>query len=260
GLLCGKDHFASVSSDDAEWVVERLAWHKSLECAAHVNDWSVQKCPLLERVFRECCVQNALRVDRYRRQIEVLFPLFQTADIRFMPYKGPFWGIQMYPEFNWRHVGDIDLLMPQDDARKCGEILKREGYIPEIMGTSEDNDFAQRGAITYHPGPNLPGNVWVQVHWQLLSSPRFVSRSFVTLEDFFRDTHRASWRHCDFKTTDSTMMLLYMLLHATCQHQFDLFVLILDTVRLLQNSSIDWIRLQQLVAERDCAIPVYYGL
>ncbi len=260
GMLCARDTFSVVGPSAADWMVERLRWHKVIAYAAHLNDWQAPKITALEKAFRDCCIQSLVSVERYRRQVETLFIWLEKENIRFIPYKGPFWSELLYPHYGWRHVGDIDLLMSRDDAWRLGMQLKKQGFVPDVMGKSEEEDFAERGAMTYLPGRNLSGKVPVQAHWQLLSAPRFVDCGYILPEDFLQDTRRASWGKVEFDTPKSTIILFYLLLHATCQHQFDRFVQVLDITQLLHSGQIDWVHLQHLAITRRCSVAVCAGL
>jgi hypothetical protein len=261
GLLSFEDNFDVVRPEHADWICERLFWHKVMPLAASINDPGKTKCQLLEKVFRKVLMENKIREEYYFKQASKLFQDLSDASIDFIPYKGPFWGKQIYPEYSWRHIGDIDLLMTRENARTVSGMLQEEGYLPDIVGISEADDFEKRGELTLFPGPFLSNQVPVQLHWELLPSPRFIKSRYLLPDDFFRDTSPEEWKGIMFRTPRHEVQFLYHVLHATCQHQFLRFSHTLAMVHFLSTfPQMDWDRLFRLAEKRNSLKPLYHAL
>jgi len=261
GMMRREDRFHLVQEKDAAWIRERLHWHKLMPLAASLHDPRRQKCPTLNAAFQEMLLQNLSREQHYLEQVKDVFSLFEGNGIPCIPYKGPFWGGQIYPQYSWRHIGDIDLLMSKESARAAAALLKRRGYLAEVLGETEEDDFRNRGELTCHPARPMKHRVPVQLHWELLPAPRFLKRHFMSPDDFVAGATVAEWRSIRFPLPPAEIRLLYYLLHATCQHQFNRFVLIADMALFIgKHPGLDWRRLLDLAKERGCLVPLHYGL
>jgi hypothetical protein len=261
GLIAFEDRFELVPPDLAEWICERLAWHKLLPLAAAISDPSKPKDKKLDSIFQHVLLKNAIREKHYEKQVRKVFPIFKDAAIHFMPYKGPFWGQQLYPEYAWRHIGDIDLLLPIDDARRASAILQDMGFIPDLMTDSEDQDFAQRGALTLLSDPSKTNEFPMQLHWELMPSPRFLKRQYIPSHYFFIDTSTARWRGIAFEVPRPEVQFIYYILHATCQHQFMRFVHIMVMAHFINKfEKLKWALVRELAEKQGALVPLYYGL
>jgi len=261
GMLRFEDNFDKVTQAHAGWISERLFWHKLMPLAAALNDPQKEKCPVLTEVFLKVQFQNKIREDDYFKQVSLLFERFSHAKIEFIPYKGPFWGRQLYPEYSWRHIGDIDLLMSREKARDVSAMLQEEGFVPDIVGESESDDFHRRGELTLFPGPSLKNHFPIQLHWELLPSPRFIGSRYLLPEDFFNSTVQADWRGVPFNLPGPEVQFLYHVLHATCQHQFLRFSHILTMAHFLAKyPGMDLNSLFRLAEKRHALPPLHYAL
>jgi hypothetical protein len=256
-----EDRFHLVQEDDAAWICERLRWHKLMPLAASLSDRGQPKCAMLNAAFHEMLIQNLAQEQHYFNQVKAVFALFENKGIRFTPYKGPFWGGQVYPQYTWRHIGDIDLMMRVAGARAAATILKEQGYRLEVLGETVEDDLRTRGELTCHPDPAMKHLVPVQLHWELMPAPRFLKRHYITPDDFAADSTTAEWKSIRFSLPTPESRLLYHVLHATCQHQFNRFVLIMEMALFIRkHPGLDWNRLFDLAVARGCLVPLHYGL
>jgi len=261
GMMQLEDRFNCVADRDSSWVLERLNWHKLLPLAAAISNPEIFKPDILKYAFEKIQLQNLAREQNYYIQVKQLFADFTAHKINFTPYKGPFWGTLIYPEYSWRHIGDIDLLMTSNDARLALEILTKTDYFPEIMGDTVDDDFAVRGELTCHPKIKMTQLVPVQLHWELMPAPRFLKKHYILPEDFQDQTQVCEWRKIKFSVPSAEIRFLYYVLHATCQHQFYRLVLLVDmAIFLNKNNQFDWSRLFLLAKDRGCLTSLHYAL
>ncbi len=167
-MLQFQDGLDAVEPRHADWICQRLAWHKILPLAAALNDPSKPKCPQLESVFQHVLLKNTVRAKHYEIQVRAMFHMLRQAAIDFTPYKGPFWSQPIYPDYAWRHIGDIDLMLDIAHARKASALLQAAGWVPDIVGVSEEEDFRLRGELTLFPDPKatrrLKKRILVQDH------------------------------------------------------------------------------------------------
>jgi len=261
GLLLNEDHFDIVASADASWICRRLAWHKLLPLAAALNDSGKPKCATIEQIFKTTTLENLAKEEFYRLQVARIFNAFDKASIEYMPFKGPFWGNQLYAEYYWRHIGDIDILFSKDEARTAGSILLKMGYIPHTLDGSIERDFETRGELAFFPDSRHPNEVPIELHWDLMPSPRFLKKKYLFNEDFNQDVTRSQWKGFEYDLPRPEVQFLYYILHATCQHQFMRFVHITNLVHFVQKfPRLNWQRIFKLAESRRALTPLYYGL
>ena len=256
-----QDRFDAVAPRQADWICERLAWHKILPLAAALSDPGKPKCPRLESIFKNLLLKNTIRAKHYERQVKHLFLMLRQASIDFVPYKGPFWSQTIYPDYSWRHIGDIDLMLGIDDAHKASAMLQAAGWVPDIVGLSEEEDFRLRGELTLFPDPKTNNQFPVQLHWDPLPSPRFVRKKYMPADLFKTGAEQATWQGIDYLIPCPEIQFFYHLLHATCQHQFLRFAHLLTPIHfLIKFPNLDWDFFQKLTHTRQTSTPVYYGL
>lgn len=260
GILNNEDRFHQVPSEHAKWICERLAWHKLLPLAASLEDPRKSKCDRIAQTFRATTLKNLAREEYYHVQISQIFKKLDQADIAYMPFKGPFWGCQLYPAYHWRHIGDIDILLSKPAAKRAADILSTMGYRPDLLEGSLDREFATRGELALVPLSGKTNAVPVELHWDLMPSPRFLRKQFLYNSDFTQETMSGQWRDATFDLPAPEVQLIYHLLHATCQHQFMRFVHVCNIVHFLQkHPQLDWDKISRMVKLRQAAAPIHYG-
>jgi len=260
GLILLQDRFSAVGPDDAEWIIDRIRYHKLLPLAAGLNLPANEKCSAIQKTFEKASMEAFVRIAHYERQVRELFQVFADAAIIFVPYKGPFWGQFIYPDVTWRHMSDIDIFMSKEDARKASKILQKKGFRPDIVKGSEAKDFAHRGELTLFPKPGSKYRFPVQLHWALLPSHRFVNIGFLESGDFMSRSTKAEWKGNVYPLPPLEVQFLYYILHATCQHQFNRFVNVTTPAHFITQTPLDWDSVFALARKRRCLVPLYYGL
>lgn len=261
GLLRREDCFEVVPDQHAGWICERLAWHKVLPLAAAMQDPGRKKCGAIARTFQAVMLKNLAREEFYYHQITELFEVLKQTGVDFIPFKGPFWAMQLYEDYHWRHIGDIDILMAKADAERAAKRLIAIGYHPDILEDSLEEEFASRGELALLPGNERPCGVPVELHWDLMPSPRFMRKQYMVSSDFTETTIKSQWRNIQFQLPIPEIQLFYYLLHAACQHQFARFVHVTNIVHFLERfPQLNWKRIHSLALERRALAPIHYGL
>lgn len=261
GLTLFEDRFDTVEPEDASWICERLAWHKVFPLAAALSDPFTHKCDELQNHFNRVIIDNMVRERSYEKQVHFLFQFLRDNNVDFIPYKGPFWCRSLYPDYLWRHIGDIDLMMDIDHARKASALLQARGYRPDIMEESEENDFVMRGELTLFPNSSVKNEFPVQLHWNPLPSPRFLKKQFMPVELFNYGSSPSVWKGIRFSVPRLEIQFFYYILHATCQHQFLRFSHLIAPIHLLIKSApLDWKLIYELTLRQEVQTPFFYGM
>ena len=258
GLLAYEDCFDTVPQDFAPWVCERLAWHKVLPLAAAVSDGMKPKCTGIKEIFHAVTLKNLLREEAYRRQAETVFKALAAAGIHFVPFKGPFWMGRLYGAYHWRHIGDMDLFLNKRDIPHAACVLAGMGYAAHTLEGSIQEDLIRRGELAFFPGAGLPGAVPVELHWDLMPSPRFLRKRYISAEDLTGTRQTAQWQGLRYPLPRPEIQLFYYMLHAACQHQFMRFVHLMLLVHFIESyPDLDWDWFLDLVISRKAQAPVY---
>ena len=71
-----------------------------------------------------------------------LLNLFRENGIRALPLKGPVLAATTYGNVSLRHFGDLDILISSDDFLAAKDLLRQQGYQPEIdLTASEERKY-----------------------------------------------------------------------------------------------------------------------
>ncbi len=73
-------------------------------------------------------------------EAEALKKAFIDNGIDFMPIKG-FPVCALYPEPDYRYMGDLDYLLREKDLKKAGDIVKSMGYEPYVVGKVHHDEY-----------------------------------------------------------------------------------------------------------------------
>ncbi|MDY6863145.1 MAG: nucleotidyltransferase family protein [Thermodesulfobacteriota bacterium] len=73
-------------------------------------------------------ILNYFHNTRIIQELEFLYPLFVKEDISFTPLKGGALILTVYNDIAHRPMGDIDLLVNEEDIERTHDILQGEGY------------------------------------------------------------------------------------------------------------------------------------
>ncbi len=84
--------------------------------------------------------------------------------------KGPVLADSVYPDPALRPFSDLDLLVRPADRLRADALLRELGHRRVADEHSWDFDIAYDGATVYE----TPGGVRIDLHWSLLTEPRFV--------------------------------------------------------------------------------------
>ena len=104
------------------------------------------------------------------RELGLILRRCAADGIEVMVLKGPVLAERVYPDPALRPFSDLDLLVRPADRFRTDEVLRALGHRRVADEHSWDFDVAYDGATLYE----TPGSVRVDLHWALLTEPRFV--------------------------------------------------------------------------------------
>ena len=134
---------------------------------AHAGLLSDDEWAEAEQHLRDSTRRNLLLAGELVRLLEI----FQEKGIAVAPYKGPVLAAELYGNLALRPFCDLDVLIDRRDLARAEEILRAEGYAPEIsLSESEREDWLKENCELNFNG--VDGLCHVELHWEILP-PRF---------------------------------------------------------------------------------------
>jgi hypothetical protein len=110
--------------------------------------------------------QNAIRNIQMTQHLLKVIDLFEKADIRSMPFKGPVLAVQAYGDLSMRSFGDLDILINIDDFSSAYTILIENGFLPEPLA---DSPLKKKLLIRLEKEQKFfYQNMVIEVHWNIL--------------------------------------------------------------------------------------------
>jgi len=123
------------------------------------------------KVFKASVEEKALML-RGIREFILLSEAFQSADIRFIPLKGPILSYRLYGDVTYRHFRDFDILIEKSSVDNAVKMLLAQGYNPDLVLWPSDirrqNQLMKHGNQISFSHPER--KVTVELHWRLLQA------------------------------------------------------------------------------------------
>jgi hypothetical protein len=189
--------------------------------------------------------------------VQILRRLEETG-IRVVPLKGPVLAATLYGDLTLRDFGDLDILIPPEQAWQARDVLIAAGYRPHAPATPIHAAIDFRSPREHHFAlTSLDGRVIVEVHWRL-AQPCYA---------FPLDSDRL-WR-CLVRVPLATTTvagfppeeLLLILCQHGAKHAWNQLKFICDVAELLRAQlDLNWDRFRQRVRTIGCERMVDVGL
>ncbi len=199
--------------------------------------------------LRRIYLQSAARAVRMHHELGKALGVLRQANIPVIALKGAHLAEHVYRNIALRPMGDVDVLVHEDDLMRVEAALLGIGYVPTDCHrqTAEDNcDF----------GYGLPNKeLFVEVHWNFLPS---TYRFKIDLDGQWERSRHAVIAGVEVSVLCPEDLLLYLCLH-TSKHLFEMGLKplydIAETIRHF-GKEIDWrqvLRRGEQSGEAKCA-------
>jgi len=193
--------------------------------------------------LRRAYLVNAARNLRLHHEMGKIVSGLRQGEIPVIVLKGMFLADVVYDNIALRGIGDIDLLVPQDELTRSGEVLTALGY---HSSRSFSVDINVDLAIAKHlPSFVKPNMAWVDIHWSVTNPGQ---RYSIDVAALWERAEPATVAGVDVLTLSAEDLLLHLCLHASYQHQFALglppFCDIAATIRHYDDD-MDWAQVRQ---------------
>lgn len=169
-----------------------------------------------------------------------LLKLFQDAEIRALPFKGPVLAVAAYGNPSLRHFGDLDILMPREDILKAKDILVSQGYHAKLdLTASEEASYLR----SHHDYKFIRANdrVVVEIQWGVTQWSFAFPLDFDDVWERREEVSLAGVTTLNLSSEDS---LLILCVHGA-KHRWEQLRWICDIAELIitHRQRIDWERL-----------------
>lgn len=204
--------------------------------------------------LRQGHLDNAARNLRLYGHLGKILQLLRGNDVPVIALKGAYLAERVYAHRALRYLGDLDLLVRNDDLTKVDALLLGMGCIPmlanRIVGP-DNNEF-----VYEMPRRDLS----VEIHWSILP-PQFPFP--IDTEGQWRRARPAVLAGVETLVFCPEDLLLHLCLHAGCTHGFEpglrLFCDIREILRH-HEGDLDWTLVRRLIREWGIGKSVYLTL
>ncbi|MGE0822336.1 MAG: nucleotidyltransferase family protein [Candidatus Binatia bacterium] len=203
---------------------------------------------------------NAARNHRLYRVIGEIMKAFEREGIAAMGLKDLQLAREVYPELGLRPMGDIDILVYQEDYDKVARCMQELGFAPLPHA---DIPFTRKYSVGHH-FRRAADNVWIDLQWDIMQREWDVYREGNSRFDIAR-----LWAGAIPLTIDDYCilvpkpedMLFHLCLHLE-GHQYCEFVLFCDIAEFLHyyQDSLNWDAFVHMTKAYQAESSVYYVL
>lgn len=187
----------------------------------------------LQRDCRAIATDNLLKLHHYQQVDQLL----TDNGIRHMPLKGVYLAANQYPERGLRSIGDLDILVRNEDALTTIHLLESQGYQPNQKHTryqqhDERSMLADLHEISLFKPFFNGSNFDIDLHWGVV----FLNKDYKTFTLDELDAQPAL-------STEWQVVLLVT--HHGGTNIWQLIYFVNDLYFLLKDKSVDWSWLMQ---------------
>jgi hypothetical protein len=191
------------------------------------------------------------------RELVRLLDAFEREAVPVIPLKGPPLAETLYPHPALRPSSDLDLLIRPESLMRVDGLLQRLGYRRRADDHSWSFDVAYDRATLYEG----PGGIHVDLHWSLVSDPRFAWNEAAGLSVFERAVKMplGPGRALGLCPED---LLLYLAVHLAVHHGLAGLLWYWDLARLLGRYAdrLDWETVVARAGQWRVSTALYFAL
>jgi hypothetical protein len=220
---------------DIDWVylLQTATWHKTMPLLYwSLNSTYPEAVPKdILTTLRDYFYANATRNLFQSRELLKLLDLLQSNKIRVIPYKGVMLTASIYGDLALRHIGDLDILVHEQDFQKTKALLIEKGYQPQLQLHWE------------HHFVNIDGTISVDLHRVIAPSYLSFPLDFESLRLRLEPIFFAGTTMYTIQPEDLLLILCVQWGKDCCEGRERLSQLC-DVAQLLHvHQSLDWVRL-----------------
>ncbi len=178
--------------------------------------------------FKSARLQSQVRALRNLSHLQSIAGLFSGMEIPFLGIKGLPLALRLFGDVAKRHVGDIDLWVPEGKVEDVHELLVTSGHIAKTGYAELSPHFrAKYREKKFHVGyTHSSTGISVEIHWRLGSTHELFP---LTFEDAYSRHRVVSTGSIDIPTPDDADHLLFLYIHAA-RHLWERLFWLVDIV------------------------------
>ena len=168
-----------------------------------------------------------------------LMKLFEENSIDAIAFKGPTLSQMAYGDITLRQYADLDILIDEKDLQKSINLLSSTSYtIDEV----EYQNIMKNQSI-FHDISLYKYDINFELHWRLLSDEFKTDIDHINIKE---NLHEVVISNYKFKSFENEILILYLAIHGA-KHNWERVEWLLDIVKIIQNHTIDWQRIIELM-------------
>lgn len=164
---------------------------------------------------------------------------FKTTNISAIPYKGPLLAQLAYGDITLRQYVDLDILVEENQLRQAINILKQNDYIVD----EEEYKYIMKNKSIFHDISLYKNNIHIELHWKLFSDEFKTDIENIQIKE---NLSQVSISNHTLESFENEILILYLTVHGA-KHRWERIEWLLDIVKIVQNQTINWDRLLELM-------------
>ncbi|UTB33121.1 MAG: nucleotidyltransferase family protein [Methanobacterium sp. ERen5] len=185
----------------------------------------------LESYFHENLRINLM----YFGHLLKIMELFDSKNIKSIPYKGPILALNTYGNLSLREFVDLDIFVHEKDLTIANDILVLNGYVTnfQLQGFEKRIYLRLHRDILFY---DTDHNVNIEIQWN------FIGKSFTYNTNFFespKNTFFSPINNKQILTLEPEDMLMILCIHAS-GHIWQRLSWICDVAEFINTNEIDW--------------------
>jgi len=165
--------------------------------------------------------------------------LLDKHNIEAIPFKGPLLSHIAYGNITLRQYADLDILVDEDLLDQAVALLYQHDY---LYDEKEYQHIINNKSI-FHDISLTKSSVSFELHWRLFSDEFTIDLNSINLKENLMEVSMANYK---FKSFKNEMLIIYLVTHGA-KHNWERVEWLLDIAKIIQNHSINWQELSQLM-------------
>jgi len=222
---------------DWGYVIRTSYWHGVLPLLCYTLQAACREAIPgdIQIELQDMLKKTALRNLAMASELLRLLDLFQAHGIRAIPFKGPLLASSIYGNLSLRQFGDLDILVPREDASRAKDLLKAEGYQWLCERHKKHETAITRSDSHYHLH-NPDSRIKVEVHWRISQS---IYLSKVDVDGLWKRAKLVAFCGRKVQSFSSEDTLLVLCEHGA-KHNWESLLWICDVALLAKANDLNW--------------------
>ncbi|MDP8216454.1 MAG: nucleotidyltransferase family protein [Candidatus Kaelpia imicola] len=177
---------------------------------------------------------------------------FKRSNITLLPIKGMDLFLRFYPDYYWRAMSDIDILIKEEDFDKSNKILSQLGYKKELLGHRERYWRKNQCHVSFKKL-----GIFLEVHWAL----DFKRKNRILLDHLWRRIKQVNIENRKIDILSAEDSVFSLALHNRRMGRILSLKQILDTSNIINSTlRFDWNYILKETQQSKLQATIYFSL